>query len=90
MENKEKQLFIKELERDLKIKISESKNQQQVFNALSDLKIISEKQKDEVMVILDKLQMFAEKQIAKEIEFYEEILLELQQAKDMETKGGVA
>ena len=94
MENGMKQLFIKDFERDLKLKISALKKEQQVFNTLGGLKILREEnsQKDEVMVILDKLQTFAEKQIAKEIEIYEEVLLELQQIKqkDKETNRMVA
>lgn len=96
MENKEKQLFIKEFERDLKLKISELKKEQQVFNTLSGLKMLmrDEGQKDAVFVIIDKLQMFVEKQLSEEIEIYEVALLELQKIKtnekDIETNGMVA
>ena len=91
MNNKEKQQFIKDLEREFKFNISELKKQQQVFNTLSVVRTQTqdELKEDEVMVILYKLQMFAEKQLAEEIEVYEEALLELQEIKP-KTKGAVA
>ena len=96
MENGMKQLFIKDLVKDLSSRLSALKKEQQVFNTLSGLKILTqdESKEDAVMVILDKLQKLAEKQIAEEIELYEEALAELQKIepfeKDIETKGLLA
>jgi len=96
MKNLTKQQFIEDLEKDLKLKISALKKEQQVFNTLSNLRTLTQdaSKEDEVMVILDKLQTFAEKQLAEEIEVYEEALLELQEIsgnkKDIETEGMVA
>lgn len=96
MKNLTKQQFIEDLEKDLKLKISALKKEQQIFNTLSSLKILTQdaSKEDEVMVILDKLQAFAEKQLAEEIKVYEEALLELQKIsgnkKDIETEGMVA
>ena len=88
----EKQLFIKNLEKDLKIKISELKEELEVFETLGGLKRLmqDESKKDEVVAILDKLQTFAEKQLAEEIKIYEEVLLELQKINPNETTGMVA
>ena len=88
--------FIKNLKEDLKIKISELKEEQQAFEILGGIKRLmqNETKKDEVDVILDKLQRFVEKQLAEEIKIYEEALVELQKIgvdeKDIETKGMVA
>ena len=88
--------FIKNLKKDLKIKISELKEEQQAFEILGGIKRLmqNETKKDEVDVILDKLQRFVEKQLAEEIKIYEEVLVELQKIgvdeKDIETKGMVA
>lgn len=96
MEENGKQLFIKDLEKDLELKISSLKKEQQVFKTLVGLKMLTqeESQKDEVVMILEKLQAHAEKQLAEEIKVYEEALLELQEIipneKDIETEGMVA
>ncbi len=96
MEKNKKQLFIKDLERNLKLKITALKKEQQIFNALGGLKrlMTDESQKDEVVVILDKLQTFAEKQLAEEVKAHEEALVELQKIsvdeKDIETNGMVS
>ena len=88
--------FIKNLKKDLKLKISESKNELEAFEILGGIKRLmqNETKKDEVDVILDKLQRFVEKQLAEEIKIYEEALVELQKIgvdeKDIETKGMVA
>ena len=88
--------FIKNLKEDLKIKISELKEEQQAFEILGGIKRLmqNETKKDKVDVILDKLQRFVEKQLAEEIKIYEEALVELQKIgvdeKDIETKGMVA
>ena len=92
MEKNKRRVFIKDLEKDLKIKISELKDELKVFETLGGLKrlMLDESKKDEVVVILEKLQTFAEKQLAEEIEIYEEVLLELQKIMPIETKGMVA
>lgn len=96
MENGMKQLFIKDFKEDLEMKITALKKEQKVFMTLGGLKKIMKDsvEKDEVVMILYKLQTFAEKQIAEEIEMYEEALQELQKIsgtqKDMETIGMVA
>lgn len=96
MENGMKQLFIKNFKEDLEMKITELKKEQKAFMTLGGLKKIMKDsaEKDEVVMILYKLQTFAEKQIAEEIEMYEEALQELQKIsgtqKDMETIGMVA
>ena len=88
--------FIKNLKKDLKLKISESKNELEAFEILGGIKRLmqNETKKDEVDVILEKLQRFVEKQLAEEIKIYEEALVELQKIgvdeKDIETKGMVA
>ena len=84
--------FIKNLEKDLKLKISESKNELEAFEILGGIKRLmqNETKKDEVDVILEKLQRFVEKQLAEEIEIYEEALVELQKIMPIETKGMVA
>ena len=96
MDDNEKQLFIKDLEREISLKISALKKEQQAFNNITVIKTLmqDESEKDEVAVILNKLQTLAEKQIAEEIKVYEEVLLELQEIKpnekDIETEGMVA
>ncbi len=84
--------FIKNLEKDLKLKISESKNELEAFEILGGIKILmkDKSKKDKVDVILEKLQRFVEKQLAEEIEIYEEALVELQKIMPIETKGMVA
>ena len=84
--------FIKNLKKDLKIKISELKEEQQAFEILGGIKRLmqNETKKDEVDVILEKLQRFVEKQLAEEIKIYEEALVELQKIMPIETKGMVA
>ena len=96
MEKNMKQQFIKDLERDLKIKISALKKEKQVFASLGGLKRLMEDapQKDGVVAILDKLRTFAEKQLTEQVEAYEDALVELQKIgvdeKDIETKGMVS
>jgi len=95
MENGTKQMFVKDLERDLEKKITELKKERQVYEGLNGLKRLMEDttKKDGVMLILDKLQKFIEKQLEEEIEFYEQVLIELrdlaEKEPDIETNGVV-